>query len=395
MSAVKGAIPIADELSPKLVRTIPEKRIAQRVASIDWMRGLVMVLMIIDHASMAFDSHHLDHDSAMYPDAATMALPGAEFFPRWLAHLCAASFVFLMGTSLALSVERRVVNGVNAWEIDKGILTRGAIIALFDLTLISFGSGRWTFGVLMAIGVSMMCMALLRRLPTWALLAMALGWMLTGEIVTGWVWTTPGNSSKLAAFLVANYSNPTIIFKYPIIPWLAITICGWVFGRHLIRFAAGLSTVSGKKVLWISGLAGLLVFAVVRGIDGYGNMFLHRSDNSWQEWLHVSKYPPSLAYYSLELGILFLCLALLRTIEVRIGVRENGVFYVFGQTAMFYYLVHRLAFETPATYFGLRGFDGLAATYGAAAVMLVLLYPMCRWYRTVKAAHPRSVLRYV
>jgi len=395
MSAVKGAIPIANELSPKVIGTIPEKRITQRVASIDWMRGLVMVLMIIDHASMAFDSHHLDHDSAMYPDAATMALPGAEFFPRWLAHLCAASFVFLMGTSLALSVERRVVKGVNAWEIDKGILTRGAIIALFDLTLISFGSGRWTFGVLMAIGVSMMCMALLRRLPSWALLTMALGWMLMGEIVTGWVWTTPGNSPKLTAFLVANYSSPTIIFKYPIIPWLAITICGWVFGRHLIRFAAGLSTVSGKKVLWASGLAGVLVFVVVRGIDGYGNMFLHRSDNSWQEWLHVSKYPPSLTYYSLELGILFLCLALLRTIEVRIGVRENGVFYVFGQTAMFYYLVHRLAFEIPATYFGLRGFDGLAATYGAAAVMLVLLYPMCRWYRTLKAAHPASVLRYL
>ena len=395
MSAIKGTIPIAEEPSPKPVGIIPEKRIAQRVASIDWMRGLVMVLMIIDHASMAFDSHHLDHDSAMYPDASTMALPGAEFFPRWLAHLCAASFVFLMGASLALSVERRVVKGVNGWEIDKSILSRGLIIALFDLTLISFGSGRWTFGVLMAIGVSMMCMALLRRLPTWALLAMALGWMFMGEIVTGWVWTTPGNSSKLAAFLVANYSSPTIIFKYPIVPWLAITICGWVFGRHLIRFNAGLSTVSGKKVLWITGVLGVLIFTVVRGIDGYGNMFLHRADNSWQQWLHVSKYPPSLAYYSLELGILFLCLALLRTIEVRIGVRENGVFYVFGQTAMFYYLVHRLAFETPATYFGLRGFDGLAATYGVAAAMLVLLYPMCRWYRTVKAEHPRSVLRYL
>jgi hypothetical protein len=84
-----------------------------------------------------------------------------------------------------------------------------------------------------------------------------------------------------------------------------------------------------------------------------------------------------------------------QTIEVRIGVRENGVFYVFGQTAMFYYLVHRLAFETPATYFGLRGFDGLAATFGVAAGMLVLVYPMCRWYRTVKASPPRSVLRYL
>jgi uncharacterized membrane protein len=329
------------------------------------------------------------------PMLRTMALPGAEFFPRWLAHLCAPSFVFLMGASLAISVERRVMKGVNAWDIDKSILIRGAIIALFDLTLISFGSGRWTFGVLMAIGVSMMCVALLRHLPTWGLLVLALSWIVLREVVTGWFWTPPGNSSMLAAFTVATYSSPTIMFKYPVLPWLAVTILGWVFGRHLILFAAGQSTISGKKVLWVSGTSSLLAFAVVRGINGYGNMFLYRADNSWQQWLHVSKYPPSLTYYSLELGILFLCLAVLRTIEMRIGVRDNGVFYVFGQTAMFFYLVHRLAFEMPATYFGLRGFDGLGATYGVAAVMLVLLYPMCRWYRTVKAAHPRSLLKYL
>ena len=61
---------------------------------------------------------------------------------------------------------------------------------------------------------------------------------------------------------------------------------------------------------------------------------------------------------------------------------------------MFFYLAHPLAFEIPATYFGLRGFDGLASTYIAAAVMLVLLYPACRWYRSVKTAHPKSLLRY-
>jgi uncharacterized membrane protein len=395
MSAGRSTVPKEDQPSPQGPRVAPEKRISQRVATIDWMRGLVMVLMVIDHASMAFDAHHLDHDSATYPDASTMALPGAELFPRWLTHLCAPAFVFLMGTSLALSVERRVVKGVNAWEIDKGILARGAIIAVLDLTLISFGSGRWTFGVLMAIGVSMICMALLRRLPTWGLLVLALGWIALGEIVTGWFWTPPGNSSMLAAFTMANYSSPAIIFKYPILPWLAITLLGWVFGRHLIRFVAGQSKVSGKSVLWICGAVGLLVFFVIRGINSYGNMFLYRADNSWQQWLHLSKYPPSLAYYSLELGILFLCLALLRTLEVQIGVRENGVFFVVGQTAMFFYLVHHLAFETPATYFGLPGVDGLAATYGVAALMLVLLYPVCRWYRTVKAAHPASLLKYL
>lgn len=388
MNASRTVQPLAD-------KSVAQSQISRRVASIDWMRGVVMVFMVLDHASMAFDANHLDKDSAMYANAGTMALPAVEFFTRWLTHLCAPAFVFLMGTALALSVERKVIKGVNAWQIDKDMLVRGSIIALLDPTLISLGSGRWTFQVLLAIGLSMICMVPLRRLPAWALLSVAIGWMVLGEVVTGWFWTPPGNSSVWAAFAFANYGGDTMIIKYPLVPWLAVSILGWVFGRHLIRYAAGQSKVSGRNVLWICGLVSLLVFAAVRAIGGYGDMFLHRADNSWQQWLHVSKYPPSLTYYSLELGILFLCLALLRTIELHIGVRENGVFYVFGQTAMFFYLVHRLAFEIPATYFGLRGVDGLRATFGAAAVALALLYPACLWYRRVKAAHPRSILKYI
>jgi uncharacterized membrane protein len=131
---------------------------SRRVASIDWMRGFVMVLMTVDHASMAFDAHHIDNDSALYADALTTTLPAGEFFTRWMTHLCAPTFVFLMGTALALSVERRVVKGANAWDIDRGMLTRGLIIALLDLTLVSLGSAHWNFGVLYAIGLSMIFM---------------------------------------------------------------------------------------------------------------------------------------------------------------------------------------------------------------------------------------------
>lgn len=368
---------------------------SHRIATIDWMRGLVMILMVIDHASMAFDRHHLSHDSALYADAATMALPAAEFFTRWITHLCAPTFVFLAGTALALSVERRVLKGMNAWAIDRNILIRGAIIALLDPTLVSAGSGRWTFQVLFAIGLAMMCMAPLRRLPSWALVTLALGWIALGEIPTGWVWDPPGNSSVLSAFLIASYGSDTMNIKYPLLPWLAIMTLGWVFGRHLVRVGAGTTRVSGKAVLWVSGAASLVAFAIVRGLSGYGNMFLPRMDDSWQQWLHVSKYPPSLSYCALELGILFLCLAILRSIEERIGVRDNGVFLVFGQTAMFFYLVHRLAFEIPATYFGLRGAGSIATTYLASAAMLVALYPLCRWYRDFKAAHPDSFLKYI
>jgi uncharacterized membrane protein len=172
------------------------------------------------------------------------------------------------------------------------MLVRGSIIALLDPTLISLGSGRWTFQVLLAIGLSMICMVPLRRLPTWALLSVAIGWIVLREFVTGWFWTPPGNSSVWAAFAFANYGGDTMIIKYPLVPWLAVSILGWVFGRHLIRVAAGHRKVSGRNVLWICGLVSLLVFAVVRGMGGYGDMFLHRADNSGQQWLHVSKYPP-------------------------------------------------------------------------------------------------------
>ena len=81
-------------------------------------------------------------------------------------------------------------------------------------------------------------------------------------------------------------------------------------------------------------------------------------------------------------------------IEPWVGVRENGPLLVFGQTAMFFYLVHRLVLEVPATWLNLRGTGGLAETYVVSAVLLVALYPACLWYRKVKAAHPQSMLKW-
>jgi uncharacterized membrane protein len=377
-------------------QTVTASPKSKRIASIDWMRGLVMVIMLIDHASMAFDGRHsnIAMDSARFPDAGTIALPAFAFFTRWIAHICAPTFVLLAGTALAISVERRVAKGLSAWEIDKGMLIRGAIIASIDPTLISLGSGHWNIGVLSAIGLSMMSMALLRRLPTAALLGLALGWMVFGEFVTGLVWDPPGSSTPLAALFVANYGSPNLLIHYPFIPWLAVMMLGWVLGRHILNFNTGKTRVSPQKLLWITGILALVIFVVVRAYGGYGDMFLHRADNSWQQWLHVSKYPPSLTYYALELGLLALCLALMMKIEPLIGVRPNGPLLVYGQTAMFFYLVHRLVLEIPATYFGLRGFGDISTTYIVWAILLVPLYYACIWYRKMKTSHPDSVLKY-
>jgi|SRR5882672_4347088 len=115
----------------------------------------------------------------------------------------------------------------------------------------------------------------------------------------------------------------------------------------------------------------------------------------WRSTAVICPKPPSITYTGLELGLLCLILAALMTFERRIGFRPNGILLVFGQTAMFFYLAHRLAFEIPATYFGLRGAGDLTTTYAVAAVAIVALYPACRWYRTFKSAHPTSILKYL
>ena len=102
-------------MSPKPQRSPDvEGGISKRVAAVDWMRGLVMIMMVIDHAAMAFNRHHLDRDSAVYANAALMDLPAAEFFTRWVTHLCAPSFVFLAGTALGSECGTTGDKGINA-----------------------------------------------------------------------------------------------------------------------------------------------------------------------------------------------------------------------------------------------------------------------------------------
>lgn len=369
---------------------------SKRIAAIDWMRGFVMVLMVVDHVSMAYNAQHNSTDSAaLYISGSP--LPDLEFFTRWISHLCAPVFVFLAGTALAISVERKVARGIESWTIDKDILLRGAFIALLDPTIISLFSGRMTIQVLYAIGVAMMCMALLRRFSSTLLIVLALAWIIFGELLTAMVWPPAENvESVIAALLLSTYATSTMVIKYPLLPWLAMMMLGWVFGRYLLSYKDG-NTKRGPITLLLSlGIAALTAYAAIRYLNDYGNMFLYREDNSWQQWLHVSKYPPSAAFTFLELGLMSLIMAIMIWLERIFGDRPNGVLLVFGQTAMIFYLVHRLILEGTATYGGLRHFSDLNTTFIISIVMLVLLYPFCLWYRGFKAKHKQSIwLRYL
>ena len=156
-----------------------------------------MMVMAVDHASVMFNAGRTALDSA-YPIEAFFepawapgsALPAAQFFTRWITHLCAPTFLFLSGTSLALSTAGRAARGVAPLAIDRHLVARGLVLIALEVVWLSLGRasqiGHYVlvFQVLYAIGFSLCAMALLRRLPTPVLIALALGWLAAGELVT-------------------------------------------------------------------------------------------------------------------------------------------------------------------------------------------------------------------
>ncbi|MCA9511990.1 MAG: hypothetical protein KC560_14865, partial [Myxococcales bacterium] len=150
-----------------------------------------------------------------------------------------------------------------------------------------------------------------------------------------------------------------------------------------------------------AGVAALALFALVRGLDGYGNMGLHRDDGSLAQWLHVSKYPPALAYAALELGLMAVALGGFLALEARL--RPGAAFAsprnplrVYGETALFFYMLHFVGLMVVAVALtGNVGQRGLGSAYAATAAALVALYPLCTAWRRYKRAHPRGFAQYV
>lgn len=366
----------------------------KRLIALDWMRGLVMVLMALDHASMIYNSCLTLDSAATY--APGTPLPEAQFLTRWVTHLCAPTFVFLAGAALALSCHHRGASGDSKRSIDRDIVIRGLIIASYDLVLRPFLTmQRPVLQVMFAIGMGMIAMVWLRRFHAVVLLGVAVLWFLIGEAVTIFWWNpASGNPPMWAALTIAVFRSDALTILYPAIPWLPVMMLGWAFSRYLLsaQMESGHSPI---RFLSGSGAALLAVFFIVRAGNGYGNMLLLWEDNTWVQWLHVSKYPPSLSFITLELGLMCLFLAAFMALEKRVKPRQKNLFLVFGQTALFFYFIHIPVLAVPAVVFDLFGAGSLSWAYGAAVIGLGVLYPICRKYRDHKFAYPRSLVRYL
>lgn len=371
----------------------------QRLPALDVMRGLVMILMAIDHASATFNAGRLVTDSVfMWKPGG--ALPVDQFLTRWITHLCAPTFVLLAGVALAISTERRLRAGHAERSVANHLRVRGLVLLAIEVLWMSpamVGPGRVLFQVLFAIGASLLAMSWLRRLPDRILLALALVLIAGGEALAGLFVATGLTDSVPAGLLMVGgfFADGRFVVAYPLLPWLAIMLLGWVLGRKLLVWRERGLDVPRRAAAVLAGwgTAGLLVFAAVRGLDGYGNMLLHRDDNSLVQWLHVSKYPPSLTFAGLELGLAALLLAAL--FRLTAGWSRLGPVGTLGQVALFFYVLHIHVMELVALAFGWHEQFGLGSAYLGAAAVLVVLYPACVRYRRYKAARPHGWTQYL
>ncbi len=403
-------------LTPPDTGASVDAKVRRRLPALDWMRGIVMILMATDHASGAYNSGRLVTDSALMYGAG-MPLPPLQFAHRWISHICAPTFLFLAGAALALSIERKVGRGASASKIDRDMFVRGLIILAVDLFFINlfWFPGAILLQVMYAIGVAMILMIPLRRLPSPVLLVLGVVMLFAAEWFLPDALFVPGDFGSVLSALTlgAGFFDTNLeafgpwaalgipdafAVGYPVLPWLSMMIFGWVFGRWLLprKDAPECEMRSARLMGWL-GAGGLAAYAVMRGFNTFGNLQLFRLDGSWIQWLHVSKYPPSAAFTALELGLMCLILAGLFLLQRRQGddVNYSNPVLVFGQTAFFFYIAHIFLYETTARLLGVHQQNGLLVSTIAMTAGLFVLYPVCRWYRGFKAAHRGTVLRYM
>ncbi|WP_298236805.1 heparan-alpha-glucosaminide N-acetyltransferase domain-containing protein [uncultured Algibacter sp.] len=317
-----------------------------RIESIDILRGLVMVIMALDHTR---DYFH--YDAALNDPTNLETTTPYLFFTRFITHYCAPVFVFLAGTSAFLYGSNKTKP-----KLFKFLFTRGIwliVLEIFLNNLLWFFDLSYSFvllQVIWAIGVSMICLSFLVFLPKKVIAAIGLILISGHNLLDG--ITMQGNSiSALLWYMLHQpngftlYDNHYIFFGYPVIPWIGLIALGYCLGSLYTR---GFDVTIRKKWLLRLGITSILLFFTIRGINIYGDLapwsVQNTSAKTIMAFLNVTKYPPSLSYVLITMGP---ALFFLYTIErVKNGVTD--ILLVFGRVPLFYYFLHILVIHIGA-----------------------------------------------
>ncbi|MDZ4800604.1 MAG: heparan-alpha-glucosaminide N-acetyltransferase domain-containing protein [Bryobacteraceae bacterium] len=369
-----------------------------RYRAVDALRGLIMMIMAVDHAGAYIARQH---GAEFWAGAMSYYTDAFPFLTRWITHLCAPGFFFLMGAGVYWStastalrsdaVRRTLWRGfvlfVTAQLLETPLiflsnLQKPAAVRVNMITAPPPVDGTelyWGLIVLSALGLVTMVCALMLWLRPWAWLVISV----LCVVATNSLLPESGKpGGLLMTVLLAPGISQHLIAIYPVIPWLAGAAAGMYFGYWWRKNPDD----AGRRV-WILGLTLLVIGIAVRAAGGWGNIRLPR-DTGWIEFLNNVKYPPSLVFWTMSLGIDLLLLALLVRLP-EFFKSDRSPLLVFGQTPLFFYVLHLYVLLGCGLLF-FREASSLEVAWVVWAVALVALYPLCLWYRDFKLSKPKE-----
>jgi len=392
--------------------TIPGR---SRIDSIDILRGLVMVIMALDHVRDFFHKAVVEGsgDVATGPTDLDHTTP-ALFFTRWITHFCAPIFVFLAGSSaylLSLKKSKKELSGF--------LIKRGLWLLIVEVVIITFG---WTFNpfynfiilqVIWAIGMSLVLLGLLVYLPFNAIFIIGL-LIVCGHnlldypaVSEGWKGGLIPDLLYFTKFSIYNIDDShLVLIVYAFLPWTGVMMLGYCFGK---LFRPEMDPDRRKKILLLIGSGLLLLFVLLRSINLYGDPIPWSSHPrgavfTFLSFININKYPPSLDFLSVTIGGGILVLALLEGTSSAV----TKFFRIYGRVPMFYYILHfylihllvvigffQQGFSTsqivsPDVPFlfrpGTFGYP-LGIVYLIWLLVVFLLYPLCKKYDRYKTTN--------
>ena len=384
-------------------RSTTDPPTGSRLDSVDVLRGVIMILMALDHTRDYFG------DLAASPTSlATASAP--LFMTRWVTNFCAPVFFLLTGTGAFLARRRRSTN-----DLSRFLLTRGLWLVLLELTLMRF---FWQFNVdyrvtmltvLWALGWSMIVMALLVRLPTRVVLGIGIAMIVLHHLLDPIPAADFGGRAPLWKVLhepgvVVATERFVVFVAYPLIPWIGVTAVGYALGTVFTWPAQ-----RRRTFLVRAGIAISVGFIVLRAVNGYGDprRWYAQADPLFSvlSFINTSKYPPSLLFLMMTLGP---ALLLLRAVDGWTP-RLLRPALIIGRVPLFYYILHVVVIHLLAVIASLVRYGSarwmvesptiaqfpvtqpqgwpvsLPTVYLLWVTVVVLMYPLCRWYAGFKA----------
>ncbi|MEJ2013891.1 MAG: heparan-alpha-glucosaminide N-acetyltransferase domain-containing protein [Anaerolineales bacterium] len=359
-----------------------------RQRALDALRGLIIVFMALDHANYFIAQRHSSGE--YWGGAFPVYTDLPSFLTRFVTHFCAPGFFLLMGAGMSFFAASRRNRGWSWGAVLRHFLLRGLLLVALQLLLINLAWhwGPYPFpsfyiGVLIALGGTMILGSLLLPLRDLPLAGLILILFVGTELLhpAPELWGKL-NIDVLNLLLLRPGGDDLLWSNYPILPWLELVIFGMLLGRWMRR--------DPRKTLsrtWIIGASFLMLFLILRSLDGFGNI-RPRPGTNWMDFLNPVKYPPSMTFTLLTTGVNLILLSVLGWLSRRKAAWLN-ILTAFGRAPLLVYVLHLFLYLALGRLLTPGG-SSLLPMYALWLLGLAVLYPLAVWYSGWKVRQPAA-----